>query len=130
MIESGPISPIPTAPSLSGDPSPYSADATYENLFKELGNFDSKTGKTGMVFVSNFTGKFAKLTLGNGGSWCRSDGQIGRTFKLVRFYFNRAEPAVSWKKSSIEERCVTLDSLKLASPNNKKKDLRHCTVWA
>lgn len=40
-------------------------------LFLELGDYDSTTGQTRMVCVSEFTDTYASLKLGNGGSWCR-----------------------------------------------------------
>lgn len=40
-------------------------------LFKKLGGYNEETGQTRLVCVTEFTGPYADLVLGNGGSWCR-----------------------------------------------------------
>jgi SNF2 family DNA or RNA helicase len=50
-------------------------------LFKKLGNFNSKTNSTNIVNIDNFIGDYDCLRLGNGGSWCRKSA-IG-PYKLV-----------------------------------------------
>jgi len=50
-------------------------------LFKKLGNFNSKTNSTNIVNIDDFIGDYDCLRLGNGGSWCRKSAI--RAYKLV-----------------------------------------------
>jgi len=54
---------------------------TKAELFLELAVPDSE-GKSRWVSVTEFTGKYAGLQLGNGGSWCRSSSPIAKKFHL------------------------------------------------
>lgn len=36
------------------------------------------------VYVTEFTGKYRVLVMGNGGSWCRKEGALGRVFNIER----------------------------------------------
>ncbi|MHA1541265.1 MAG: hypothetical protein ACTSXL_05300 [Alphaproteobacteria bacterium] len=56
---------------------------TKKALFLELANPD-KDGFSRKVLVEEFTGRYARLQMGNGGDWCRSDGSLGREFNLRR----------------------------------------------
>lgn len=54
---------------------------TKAELFLELAAPDSE-GKSRWVSVSEFTGKYAGLHMGNGGSWCRSNTSIAKKYRL------------------------------------------------
>jgi hypothetical protein len=49
-------------------------------LFKKLGNYDNETR---FVNVNEFVGEYGSLQCGNGGGWCRLDGQFGKKYKVV-----------------------------------------------
>ena len=49
-------------------------------LFKKLGNYDNETR---FVNVNEFVGEYVSLQCGNGGGWCRLDGQLGKKHKVV-----------------------------------------------
>ena len=66
------------------------------SLFEELANID-KDGVSREVSVGEFVGKYASLTLGNGGSWCREDGPFGKKYRIVKQY----------GKSPKGARCIT-----------------------
>ena len=54
-------------------------------LFIELAKPD-ETGNSRKVFTSEFVGKYAKLnSFGNGGDWCRSDGNLAKIYIVERF---------------------------------------------
>lgn len=53
------------------------------HLFLELSNYDSISGLSRLVNVSEFTGPYESLKLGNGGSWCRDEGLRKKDFKLI-----------------------------------------------
>lgn len=53
------------------------------DLFLELACPDEQ-GISREVYVTEFRGKYTQLKLGNGGSWCRDDGMLGRRYKIVR----------------------------------------------
>lgn len=52
-------------------------------LFLELASPDPD-GFSRRVFVKEFVGPYARLRLGNGGSWCRDDGPLAREFNIHR----------------------------------------------
>lgn len=52
-------------------------------LFLELSQYDVESGTSRLVNVSEFTGRFESLKLGNGGSWCRDEGLRKKEFKLI-----------------------------------------------
>lgn len=56
---------------------------TLGDLFLELAQPDSD-GFSHPVSVSEFTGRYARLTMGNGGGWCRDDGPLARSFNIKR----------------------------------------------
>lgn len=49
-------------------------------LFKKLGNYDNETR---FVNVNEFVGEYISLQCGNGGGWCRMDGEFGKKYKVV-----------------------------------------------
>jgi len=53
---------------------------TKTELFIELAN-PNKDGVSRWVNVSEFTGKYKDLQLGNGGSWCRASSSLAKTPK-------------------------------------------------
>lgn len=63
---------------------------TKADLFMELANPDDD-GFSRPVSVDEFTGEYAGLQLGNGGSWCRDDGGLGREFNVVRRKDNKGK---------------------------------------
>ncbi len=52
-------------------------------LFLELAKPD-RDGFSRRVSVVEFTGRYDTLKLGNGGSWCRDDGGLARSFNIQR----------------------------------------------
>jgi hypothetical protein len=56
---------------------------TNEKLFLELAMPD-KQGMSHWVSVSKFVGKYKKLKLGNGGSWCRASSSLAKKY-IVEF---------------------------------------------
>lgn len=56
---------------------------TKTELFIELASPD-KDGKSRWVSVNEFTGKYAVLQLGNGGSWCRASSSLAKKY-IVEF---------------------------------------------
>ena len=56
---------------------------TKADLFMELAKPDND-GFSRPVSVGEFTGEYAGLQLGNGGSWCRRDGGLAKKFKVER----------------------------------------------
>jgi len=56
-------------------------------LFYELASPDEQ-GHSREVLVEEFTGKYERLTLGNGGDWCRTDGALGKKFLIERRKLN------------------------------------------
>jgi len=54
-----------------------------KDLFLELAKPD-ESGKSRLVCVSEFAGKYKPLQLGNGGSWCRASSSLARTY-IVEF---------------------------------------------
>lgn len=54
---------------------------TKTELFIELAKPD-KNGKSRWVTITEFTGKYADLQLGNGGSWCRASSSLAKKYIL------------------------------------------------
>lgn len=57
----------------------------YIELFEELAKPD-KDGVSREVMTSEFVGRYAPLVLGNGGSWCRTDGAFGKKYIINKKY--------------------------------------------
>ena len=53
--------------------------------FLELASPD-ENGISREVFVDEFVGEYADLCFGNGGSWCRSDGSLGKKYIIEKTY--------------------------------------------
>lgn len=51
-------------------------------VFFEICHFDFETGYSSIIFINELI-KY-NLQLGNGGSWCRSDGSLGKYFNINR----------------------------------------------
>ncbi|MEZ5026697.1 MAG: hypothetical protein R2739_08970 [Chitinophagales bacterium] len=56
---------------------------TKTELFIELAKPD-KNGKSRLVLVSEFVGKYKDLQLGNGGSWCRASSSLAKKY-IIEF---------------------------------------------
>ena len=52
-------------------------------LYLELAQPDGE-GFSRSVRIEEFQGKYARLKLGNGGSWCRDDGGLARVYNIER----------------------------------------------
>ena len=52
--------------------------------FKILGNYNETTASTRFVCTDEFVEDYANLQFGNGGSWCRFDGELGKKYKAVK----------------------------------------------
>lgn len=55
----------------------------YVDLFLELAKPDDE-GFSRKVPITEFVGKYEKLNLGNGGSWCRNESALGKKYNVVR----------------------------------------------
>jgi len=78
---------------------------TNGDLFLELAQPD-KDGFSRCVSIKEFVGKYQKLQLGNGGSWCRSDGALGQKFNVRRIKVKNRIVAVElhgFKKNPIKK---------------------------
>ena len=53
-------------------------------LFLELAELDEE-GFSRKVSVDEFKGKYSGLVFGNGASWARSDGPLGKKYNIVRY---------------------------------------------
>lgn len=62
-------------------------------------------GISKFVDVREFRGEFVSLKLGNGGSWCRFDGKLGKSYKLITVKQN-SEVRYSWDVTDIEKACI------------------------
>ena len=71
------------------------------SLFKNLARVNSR-GLSRIVSVHEFTGDYASLQLGNGGSWSRFDGVLGRQYKLATYKAN-GTLRTSWECSDREQ---------------------------
>jgi len=60
---------------------------TKKDIFLELAQPDSE-GFSRWVSVSEFTGKYKDLQLGNGGSWCRANSILAKAY-IVEFDKNQ-----------------------------------------
>lgn len=78
---------------------------TNNELFLELAK-PNKDGVSRWVPVSEFIGKFKKLQLGNGGSWCRASSSLAKKY-IVEFDKNKTAGN-------------SIDGVRLAGFNNKK----------
>jgi hypothetical protein len=57
---------------------------TKNNLFLELAEPDQETVIPRWVSVDEFVGRYESLKFGNGADWARSDGNLAKTYNLVR----------------------------------------------
>ena len=96
---------------------------TLADLFLELAKPDHQ-GFSRRVPVTEFVGKYERLRMGNGGSWCRDDGALARRYNIdrckkggrivsVRLYGYNKNPIIKTIRQDIkehhrEERCVVL----------------------
>jgi hypothetical protein len=78
---------------------------TNNELFLELAK-PNKDGVSRWVPVSEFIGKYKKLQLGNGGSWCRASSSLAKKY-IVEFDKNKTAGN-------------SIDGVRLAGFNNKK----------
>jgi 5-methylcytosine-specific restriction endonuclease McrA len=62
--------------------------------FLELAKVD-KEGISRYVCVDEFINEYVNLVLGNGGSWCRFDGNFGKTYKVITIK-NNGKINFSW----------------------------------
>ena len=91
-------------------------------LFLKLASPDSE-GYSREVSVSEFTGEYSKLQMGNGGDWCRDDSTLGKYYNITR------------KKTKGKNTSIKLDGLKKVSesksiPPELRKEIRamRCSV--
>ena len=76
--------------------------------FLELGEYNSLTKQTRFVNANEFTGLYEGLKCGNGGSWCRFDGALGRLYQFVTVKRNETIRC-SWDLSDEELKRIQLD---------------------
>jgi hypothetical protein len=79
---------------------------TKMELFKELGNYNTRTNQTRIVCVDEFINNYSTLELGNGGSWCRRENT--GIYKIATLKSN-GKINYLWNKSSIDEDLVNRD---------------------
>ena len=72
------------------------------DLFKELSQYQEDTGVSNVVSVDQFTDKYAGLNTGNGGGWCRLDGDFGRKYKVC-IAKKSGELRFSWQETEEEK---------------------------
>ena len=98
---------------------------SYASLFLKLAQRNEK-GFSRAVSTNDFKGRYEQLQLGNGGSWCREDGSLGRRYNIERIKEKGEIVEIrlhGYKKSSInkhipedikkviqQQRCVVLDT--------------------
>jgi 5-methylcytosine-specific restriction endonuclease McrA len=73
-------------------------------LFTELADID-KNGCSRLVSTNEFKDKYAKLVLGNGGSWCRFDSTFGKKYKVITIKKN-GKINYSWDCDDIEKTTI------------------------
>ncbi|HOE15660.1 MAG TPA: restriction endonuclease [Candidatus Paceibacterota bacterium] len=78
---------------------------TKTELFIELAN-PNKDGVSRWVNVSEFTGKYKDLQLGNGGSWCRASSSLAKTYNVE---FDKSKSSGN-----------SIDAIRLNGINDKK----------
>ena len=91
-------------------------------LFLELGNYNEETNETDWVDTDKFVEKYDSLSCGNGGSWCRLDGNFGKKYKVCTVKMNGKRCySRNWDRSNIETEHIekTLSELSI---NNLKTD--------
>ena len=71
------------------------------NLFKELSKFNEEIGVSEIVCVDQFTCNYSGLVSGNGGGWCRLDGDFGRKYKVC-IAKRSGELRYSWEPTNEE----------------------------
>ena len=79
-----------------------SKSPTKIDLFKELSQYNEETGTSVVVSVEQFTDKYAGLITGNGGGWCRLDGDFGRKYNVC-IAKKSGELRFSWQPSDEEK---------------------------
>lgn len=89
-------------------------------LFKQLSQMDSK-GVSKIVDVNKFIGKYEKLKLGNGGSWCRFDGKFGKMYKVATIKTNGVV-RFSWHLEREEEEKIRVSIDNFLKRKNPQKD--------
>lgn len=60
-----------------------SEKVSYGDLFLKLAGVD-EDGFSRKVSVDEFVGRYSRLQFGNGGSWARKDGPLGKKYNVVR----------------------------------------------
>ena len=87
------------------------------SLFKELGGYNTITGKTRIVCSDEFTGTYASLRDQNGGSWCRFENMGNHKAFTVKRNGNKR---YSWKHTEDEEIIISQQINEYMSLNNLK----------
>ena len=85
--------------------------------FKELGEFDYKTGISRLVCTEEFVGKYSCLAFGNGGGWSRFDNIFGNHYKAITYKKNK-ELRYSWEPTTDEIEEISSDINKYLKDNN------------
>jgi hypothetical protein len=89
------------------------------NLFKELSKFNEQTGESEIVCVDQFTGNYAGLVSGNGGGWCRLDGDFGRKYKVC-IAKKSGELRYSWNPTDEEHAEISQQMISFGGANFTK----------
>jgi hypothetical protein len=71
-------------------------------LFKKLSGFNTDTHSSRIVCTDEFVGDYIGLQLGNGGGWCRLDGDFGKKNKIC-VVKRSGEFRFSWRPSDEED---------------------------
>jgi len=72
------------------------------DLFKKLSHFQSDSYTSRIVCVDEFVGDYLGLQLGNGGGWCRLDGDFGKKNKIC-VVKRSGEFRFSWRPTDEED---------------------------
>lgn len=89
------------------------------NLFKILSNYNEETKTSDIVCVNQFTGEYSGLISGNGGGWCRLDGNFGRKYKVCIARQN-GELRFSWTPTDEEKLQISQEMLAFGGSNFTK----------
>ena len=89
--------------------------ATATQLFLELGNFDGN--QTRIVRATEFVDKYSILICGNGGSWCRLDGDFGKKYKSITVN-RKGKIRYSWDAEDEEKEQIQQEINEYMKSNN------------
>jgi len=93
-------------------------------LFKQLANFNAENGTSRIVSVAEFVGEYASLVSGNGGGWCRLDGDFGRKYNVC-IAKRSGDLRFSWDPCDEEKTLISSEMLAYPGANFSKGNSIH-----